>query len=54
MKRFVTFGETLAQYNAEFIGRYGDDGDYLLDCAGAESNVAVDLQRLGVPELTTT
>ena len=54
MKRFVTFGETLAQYNAEFIGRYGDDGDYLLDCAGAESNVAVDLQRLSVPELTTT
>lgn len=49
MKKFVTFGETMGQYNADFIGVYGDEGAYMLDCAGAESNVAVGLQKLGVP-----
>ncbi len=51
MERFLTFGETMGQYNADFIGVYGTEGSYLLDCAGAESNVAVGLQILGVPEV---
>ena len=49
MVKFLTFGETMGQYNADFVGAYGDDGPYMLDCAGAESNVAVGLQNLGVP-----
>jgi 2-dehydro-3-deoxygluconokinase len=53
MTKFVTFGETLAQYNATYNGPFRKDGDYMLDCAGAESNVAVDLQKLGVPGLQT-
>jgi 2-dehydro-3-deoxygluconokinase len=51
MIKFVTFGETMGQYNADFIGVYGADGAYMLDCAGAESNVAVGLQKLGVVEV---
>ena len=39
----------MGQYNAEFIGVYGSEGVYMLDCAGAESNVAVGLRKLGVP-----
>ena len=49
MVKFLTFGETMGQYNADFVGAYGDDGTYMLDCAGAESNVAVGLQKLGIP-----
>ncbi len=48
MTKFLTFGETMGQYNADFIGVYGDEGAYMLDCAGAESNVAVGLQKLSV------
>ncbi|MXY45850.1 MAG: sugar kinase [Chloroflexi bacterium] len=48
MTKFLTFGETMGQYNADFIGVYGDEGAYMLDCAGAESNVAVGLQKLGI------
>ena len=51
MKKFLTFGETMGQYNADFIGVYGAGGAYMLDCAGAESNVAVGLQKLGVSEI---
>ena len=51
MTRFLTFGETMGQYNANFVGVYGAEGGYMLDCAGAESNVAVGLQKLGVPSL---
>lgn len=47
MKKFLTFGETMGQYNADFIGVYGAEGAYMLDCAGAESNVAVGLRKLG-------
>ena len=50
-KKFLTFGETMGQYNAEFIGVYGSEGAYMLDCAGAESNVAVGLQKLGIPDV---
>ena len=54
MTRFVTFGETMAQYNARFAGEYDaalplTPENYLLDCAGAESNVAANLLRLAVP-----
>ncbi|MFB3144930.1 MAG: hypothetical protein ACE10F_10205, partial [Candidatus Methylomirabilales bacterium] len=49
MVKFVTFGETMAQYNASYTGPFDEGGDYVLDCAGAESNVALDLQRLEVP-----
>lgn len=51
MRKFLTFGETMGQYNADFIGVYGAEGAYMLDCAGAESNVAVGLQKLGVSEV---
>jgi len=51
MTKFLTFGETMGQYNAEFVGVYGAEGSYLLDCAGAESNVAVGLQTLGLPDV---
>ena len=46
MKQFVTFGETMVQYNAEYQGDYAPDGAHIKDVAGAESNVAVNLQRL--------
>lgn len=38
----------MAQYNASYVGPFHEDGEYVLDCAGAESNVAMDLLRLGV------
>lgn len=49
MTKVVTFGETMVQYNARFVGEYGSRGEYMADCAGAESNMAVNLGRLGVP-----
>ena len=49
MVKFVTFGETMAQYNASYDGPFKEGGDYVLDCAGAESNVALDLLKLEVP-----
>ena len=53
MVKFLTFGETMGQYNADFVGAYGDEGTYMLDCAGAESNVVVGLQKLGIPGVET-
>lgn len=50
--RVVTFGETMVQYNAKYQGPYKDDGEYVLDSAGAESNVAVNLMKI-LPELET-
>ena len=43
----------MVQYNASYVGPYRDDGDYLEDCAGTESNVAADLTRLGIPGVET-
>ncbi len=43
---FLTFGETLIQRNADYIGPYDADGGYTMRVAGAESNVALDLVRL--------
>jgi 2-dehydro-3-deoxygluconokinase len=52
--KFVTFGETMVQYNARYVGPHREGGEYLDDCAGAESNVAVDLSKLGIPNVETT
>ena len=46
MTKFLTFGETLVQHNADYIGPYDADGDFTRHVAGAESNVALDLRRL--------
>ncbi len=46
MTKFLTFGETLVQRNADYIGPYDPDGPYTWHVAGAESNVALDLRRL--------
>ena len=48
-KKFLTFGETLVQHNADYIGPYDPDGSYTRHVAGAESNVALDLRKL-LPE----
>ena len=45
-KNFVTFGETLVQHNADYLGPYDPDGSYTRHVAGAESNVAIDLRKL--------
>ena len=47
--KFVTFGETLVQHNADYLGPYDPDGSYARHIAGAESNVAIDLRKL-MPE----
>ena len=46
MTKFLTFGETLVQHNADYIGSYDPGGTYTRHVAGAESNVALDLRRL--------
>ena len=52
MTKFLTFGETLVQHNADYIGSYNPDGPYTRHVAGAESNVALDLRRL-MPNIET-
>ena len=42
----MTFGETLVQHNADYLGPYDPDGSYTRHVAGAESNVAIDLRKL--------
>ena len=44
--KILTFGETLVQHNADYLGPYDADGRYTRHVAGAESNVAVDLLNL--------
>ena len=46
MLNFLTFGETLVQHNADYIGPYDPNGPYTRYVAGAESNVALNLKRL--------
>ena len=46
MPKFVTFGETMVQYNAKYLGPYDPKGDHISDVAGAESNVALNLSRI--------
>lgn len=55
MTKLVTFGETMVSYNATYVGLFDPtvDGQYEVYCAGAESNVCLDLQRLAVPGLET-
>lgn len=55
MAKFVTFGETMFVYNAKYVGPLDEsvDGPYEIYCAGAESNVCLDLSRLAVPGLET-
>ena len=48
-RKFVTFGETLVQHNADYLGPYDPDGSYTRHVAGAESNIAIDLRKL-MPE----
>ena len=52
--QLVTFGETMVQYNAKYNGPCDPDGKHLLDVAGAESNVALNMVKLGVPGIETT
>ena len=52
-RKFVTFGETLVQHNADYIGPYDPDGSYTRHVAGAESNVAIDLRKLMPDEVHT-
>ena len=51
--KFVTFGETLVQHNADYIGPYDPAGSYTRHVAGAESNVAIDLRKLMSDEVHT-
>jgi len=51
MVNVVTFGETMGQFNPKDIGPFRPEGDNLLDYAGAESNFAVGLQKLGIIDL---
>ena len=55
MTKLVTFGETMVSYNATYVGPLDPtvDGPYEVYCAGAESNVCLDLQRLDVLGLET-
>ena len=46
MQKFVTFGETMVQYNAEYTGEFDPNEQYFLDVAGAESNVAINLSKI--------
>ena len=43
----------MVQYNATYAGPFKENGTYEKDPAGAESNVAVNLQALGVPGIET-
>ncbi|MDP7579510.1 MAG: sugar kinase [SAR202 cluster bacterium] len=54
MIKLVTFGETMVQYNARYTGPYRESTDYLMDCAGAESNVVVNIGKLNIPRTETT
>ncbi len=46
MQKFITFGETMVQYNAEYTGSFDPKKRYFPDVAGAESNVAINLSKL--------
>ncbi len=53
MVKFVTFGETLVQYDGSHGGSPRGEGGGVLDWGGAEANVAVNLGKLKVPDLKT-
>ena len=45
MKKIVTFGETMVQYNAKYKGPLDKKNQHYEDCAGAESNFLVNLMK---------
>ncbi len=45
MVKFVTSGETMAQYNASYVGLYDENGQYLLDCARYGDTAAMPTMR---------
>jgi sugar/nucleoside kinase (ribokinase family) len=56
MRKFVTFGETMVTYNPLYLGPYDDSRDlseYEIYSAGTESNVALDIERLGIDGVET-
>jgi 2-dehydro-3-deoxygluconokinase len=46
MPKLITFGETMVQYNATYNGPFVENGTYVLDAAGAESNFAINLGKI--------
>ena len=46
MQKFITFGETMVQYNADYTGSFNPKKRYFPDVAGAESNVAINLSKI--------
>ena len=46
MPKLITFGETMVQYNATYEGPFIENGTYILDAAGAESNFAINLSKI--------
>ena len=51
MKKIVTFGETMVQYNAKYIGPLDKTKQHYKDCAGAESNFLVNLMTFGLENI---
>ena len=49
MTKLITFGETMVQYNATYNGPFMENGTYILDAAGAESNFAINLSKINDP-----
>ena len=53
--RFVTFGETMVQYNARYVGPYREGGRLPGGLRGGPSRMSrADLSRLGLPNVETT
>ena len=48
MKKIVTFGETMVQYNAKYTGPLNKAKEHYEDCAGAESNFLMNLATFGI------
>ena len=51
MKKIVTFGETMVQYNAKYTGSLDKKNQHYEDCAGAESNFLVNLMTFGLDNI---
>ena len=54
MKKIVTFGETMVQYNAKYTGPLDKKNQHYEDCAGAESNFLVNLMKFGLEDIKCT
>ena len=54
MKKIVTFGETMVQYNAKYTGPLEKKNQHYEDCAGAESNFLVNLMKFGLEDIKCT